>query len=150
MRAADVGALVDAFVAPWNKPPDQYPRYWAENLSGTRITLIAWVGNELAGYGNLLWRSDYEPFIEADIPEINDLNTLEPFRKRGIASAIIRECERIAAEHGKPIMGIGVGKTPDYANAERLYPKLGYAFDGRGVRSTIWGDVEYLTKRILA
>jgi GNAT superfamily N-acetyltransferase len=150
MRAADVGALVDAFVASWNKPPDQYPRYCAENLSGTRITLIAWVGNELAGYGNLLWRSDYEPFIEADIPEINDLNTLEPFRKRGIASAIIRECERIAAEHGKPIMGIGVGKTPDYANAERLYPKLGYAFDGRGVRSTIWGDVEYLTKRILA
>jgi GNAT superfamily N-acetyltransferase len=149
MCAADVPALMDAFVVAWHKPLDQYPRYWAENESGTRITLIAWVDGQLAGYGNLLWRSDYAPFIEADIPEINDLNTLEPFRQRGIASAIIRECERIAAEHGKPIMGIGVGKTPDYGNAQRLYPKLGYEYDGRGVITTIWGDEEYLTKRIL-
>ncbi len=157
MRAADVSALMDAFVVAWHKPLDQYPRYWAENESGTRITLIAWVdaqiagqsASQLAGYGNLLWRSDYAPFIEADIPEINDLNTLEPFRGRGIASAIIRECERIAAEHGKPIMGIGVGKTPDYGNAQRLYPKLGYEYDGRGVLETQWGGVEYLTKRIV-
>ena len=148
MCTSDVAALIAAFEVAWNKPPGQYQRYWAENESGTRITLIAWVGDELAGYGNLLWRSDYAPFSEAGIPEINDLNTLEPFRKHGIASAIIHACERIAAEHAKPIMGIGVGKTPDYANAQRLYPKLGYEYDGRGVLSTIWGDEEYLTKKI--
>ena len=149
MRASDVAALIFAFEIAWNKPPGQYERYWDENESGTRITLIAWVGDALAGYGNLLWRSDYAPFNEADIPEINDLNTLEPFRKRGIASAIIHACERIAAAQGKPIMGIGVGKTPDYANAQRLYPKLGYEYDGRSVLSTIWGDEEYLTKKIM-
>ena len=152
MRAVDVAALVDAFVMAWGKPPEQYARYWDENEAGTRITVIAWVrterGDELAGYGNLLWKSDYPPFIEADIPEINDLNTLVAFRNRGAASAIIHECERIAAEHGKPIMGIGVGQTEDYANAQRLYPKLDYEYDGRGLRETLWGDVLYLTKRL--
>lgn len=147
MIEQDIDALAHAFVS-WNKPHDQYERYFAENGSGERITLIAFVDNVVAGYGNLLWQSDYELFRDADIPEINDLNTLEPYRGRGIASAIIKECERIAAEHGKPVIGIGVGMTSDYANAQRLYPKLGYQSDARGVRHTLWGDVRYLTKRL--
>lgn len=148
MQLEDAVALAAAF-ASWNKPPEQYTRYWQQNVDGSRITLIAWVGDDVAGYGNLLWESDYPPFYVAGIPEINDLNTLNPFRRRGIATAIIRECEQIATANGKPIMGIGVGKTPDYGNALRLYPQLGYVFDGRGPRPTPWGDEEYLTKRLL-
>ncbi len=114
-----------------------------------RVTLVGYVDGELAGYGNLLWQSDYLSFIEAGIPEINDLNTLEPFRRRGLATAIITECERIAAVAGKPVIGIGVGQTPDYANAQRLYPQLGYEYDGRGIRTTVWGDEQYLTKKLI-
>jgi GNAT superfamily N-acetyltransferase len=147
MTPAHIDALTAAF-ALWNKPLDQYARYFEENQRGTRITLVGYVDGDLAGYGNLLWQSDYEPFIESGIPEINDLNTLEPYRRRGLASSIIAECERIAKEAGNPIIGIGVGQTPDYANAQRLYPQLGYVYDGRGVHSSIWGDEKYLTKEL--
>lgn len=145
----DVSAIAQAFL-PWNKPPEQYDRYYAEHQRGVRVMLVAFMAGRVAGYGNLMWQSDYAPFIAADIPEINDLNTLEAFRRVGIATAIIRECEGIAAGKGKPVIGIGVGMTPDYGNAQRLYPKLGYELDGRGVRSTQWGDVQYFTKRLAA
>lgn len=148
MAPSHINALTDAF-ASWNKPAGQYVRYFEENQRGVRVTLVGFVDGEIAGYGNLLWQSDYAPFAAAGIPEINDLNTLEPYRQRGLASAIISECERIAAEAGKPIIGIGVGMTEDYANAQRLYPQLGYVYDGRGIRTTIWGDEQYLTKRLL-
>jgi GNAT superfamily N-acetyltransferase len=147
LQAGDVSAVADAFIA-WNKPREQYDRYFAECQRGIRVMLVAFVDGHVAGYGNLLWRSDYEPFIAADIPEINDLNTLEPYRRRGIATAIIRQCEDIAVARGRPVIGIGVGMTPDYDNARRLYPKLGYEYDGRGIRSTIWGGVQYLTRRL--
>jgi GNAT superfamily N-acetyltransferase len=145
MTPAHIDALTEAFTS-WNKPREQYVRYYEENQRGTRITLVGFVDGALASYGNLLWQSDYEPFAEAGIPEINDLNTLVPFRRRGLASAIIAECERIAKEAGKPVIGIGVGQTDDYANAQRLYPQLGYVYDGRGIHSSIWGDEQYLTK----
>lgn len=138
--------LTEAFAA-WNKPAGQYARYFEENLAGTRVTLVGFVDGEIAGYGNLLWQSDYLPFVSAGIPEIADLNTLEPFRRRGLASAIIAECERIAAEAGRPIIGIGVEQTEDYANAQRLYPKLGYLDDERGIHTTIWSDTRYLIKK---
>jgi hypothetical protein len=57
--------------------------------------------------------------------------------------------ERTAIEHGKNIMGIGFGLTADYGAAQRLYPKLGYIPDGRGAQPTPWGDVLFLTKRLL-
>lgn len=40
-------------------------------------------------------------------------------------------------------VGIGVGLTPDYGNAQRLYVKCGYIPDGNGVtyqyQSVKWG-----------
>ena len=36
--------------------------------------------------------------------------------------------------------------TPDYDDARRLYPTLGYMWDGFGPRPTDYGDAEYLTK----
>jgi hypothetical protein len=39
--------------------------------------------------------------------------------------------------------------TADYDAAPRLYPKLGYAPDGRGVHRTAHGDVTYFTKSLL-
>ncbi|HKH90452.1 MAG TPA: hypothetical protein VKA54_01550 [Gemmatimonadaceae bacterium] len=47
---------------------------------------------------------------------------------------------------GRQRVGIGVGMTPDYDDARRLYPTLGYMWDGFGPRPTDYGDAEYLTK----
>ncbi len=147
MQAADIERVAAAF-ASWNKPPAQYKRYWAENEAGSRVTLVALVDGEIAGYANVLWQSDYEPFGTADIPEINDMNVLEAYRRRGIATAMIAACEDLARAAGKAVMGIGVGMDEGYANARRLYPALGYGFDGRGVTPDEWGGAEFLTKQL--
>lgn len=120
--------------------------FWQEHAAGRRVTFVAVSGGLIVGYTNLVWKSDYDPFQESDIPEINDMHVVDEFQKQGIGTALIRACEDLAAAQGIAVIGIGVGLTPDYAAAQRLYPKLGYVPDGRGIRPTPWGDTLYLTK----
>jgi len=149
MIRSDIEAIAETF-AGWNKTREQYERYFAENQRGERITLVAVVGERVAGYTNIVWESNYEPFRQDSIPEITDLNVIGEFQNQGLGRALIQEAERIAAEAGKSVMGIGVGLTPDYAAAQHLYPKLGYVADGRGVRHARYGDETFLTKRLSA
>ena len=131
-----------------NKTLEQYERYFEENQAGGRVTLIATVGESVVGYINILRQSYYEPFRLEGIPEINDLNVVEEYRNQGIATELIRECERLVRESGKPVIGIGVGLTPDYAAAQHLYPKLNYIRDGRDVHVSREGEEIYFTKRL--
>lgn len=148
MEADDVKGLFEAFRS-WNKPSTQYERYWSENANKARATLLATdEAGKVVGYANIVWKPDYAPFAEAGIPEINDMNVVADWQRRGIATAMIRECERIAHEAGHSTLGIGFGLTPDYGAAQRLYPKLGYIPNGLGAVPTPWGDVLYLTKSL--
>ena len=148
MRRSDIDAIAECF-ASWNKKREQYERYFEANRSGERVTLVAEARAQVVGYTNVVWQSAYEPFWRDGIPEIVDLNVVEEFQRRGIGTALITEAERIVAGAGKPVIGIGVGQTPDYAAAQRLYPKLGYVYNGRGIRTDPqWGDALYLTKRL--
>lgn len=61
---------------------------------------------------------------------------------------MIEVAEQIFRQSGKSVVGIGVGATPDYASAQRLYPKLGYVEDGSGLHEGEWGGGWYLTKTI--
>lgn len=151
MTAEDVEAVADAF-AHFGKTRAQYERYFAEQARGERVTLVAVAaGGRVVGYGNVLWRSAYPHFRREGVPEINDLNVVEGARRRGVATALIREAEAVVASRGLPVIGIGVGLTPDYAAAQSLYPKLGYVPDGRGVHSAPpWDDAVYLTKTLAA
>jgi GNAT superfamily N-acetyltransferase len=147
MIRSDIEATARTFLS-WNKKREQYERYFEENQRGERVTLVAVMGGGVIGYANVLWVSGYEPFRRGDVPEINDLNVIEEHQNRGVGRALIREAERIAAEAGRAVVGIGVGQTPDYAAARHLYPMLGYVPDGRGIHTTRYGDVAYLTKRL--
>lgn len=147
MTAEDVDGVASAF-AHRNKRREQYVRYYDEQGAGERVTLVAATGGHVIGYANVLWRSGYARFSEAGVPEINDLNVVEEFQNRGVGRALIREAERVASSRGHRVVGIGVGRTPDYAAAQHLYPKLGYAHDGHGTHPTRYGDVSYLTKLI--
>ena len=147
MLLDDIHPVARAF-EPMNKSVEQYERYFEENLSGSRVTLIASLDERVVGYTNILWRSGYEHFRNDGIPEINDLNVVEEYRNQGIATALIRECERLVREAGKPVIGIGVGLAPDYAAAQRLYPKLGYISDGRGFYDSPYGEEMYSIKKL--
>ncbi len=112
------------------------------------MTLLAIHNDQVVGYTNLVWQSDYEPFRSAGIPEINNMHILDQFQKQGIGTALLHTAENIAAQNGKTHIGIGVVMSEQYTVPQRLYPKLGYVPDGRGLHPTPWGDVLYLTKDI--
>ncbi|WP_237391722.1 GNAT family N-acetyltransferase [Paenibacillus dendrobii] len=116
----------------WYRQGDYYERCLAENREGTRITLMAFCGDELAGCCHLLHRSKYPYFQEHNIPEINDLNVFPEFRRNHIASTIFDEFERIAAQ-SYACIGLGVGLYEDYGNAQRMYTSRGYVLDGQGM-----------------
>lgn len=106
---------------------------YEENISGLRVTIIAYVDHKVAGCCHLLMKSTYEYFSKNNIPEINDLNVFPQYRKQGIAGSIIDELERYAGESYESV-GIGVGLFKDYGAAQRLYCKKGYIPDGNGIQ----------------
>ena len=116
----------------WNKPVAQHKKYFHEHESGDRVALVAEIDSEFAGYVTVVWDSGYESFVEKGIPEISDLNVLPSFRRRGIGSALLDEAEAKIAGRSD-VAGIGVGMTPDYGAAQRLYALRGYVPDGRGL-----------------
>jgi GNAT superfamily N-acetyltransferase len=85
-----------------------------------------------AGYVTVVWVSDYRPFAEAGIPEIQDLNVLPQFRRRGIASALMDAAEAAIATRAETA-GIGVGLYADYGAAHLMYLRRGYLPDCRGI-----------------
>lgn len=147
MTAHDPAALARAF-AHVGKTLAQFEAYWRENVGGLRATLVAERGNDIVGYTNVIWRSKYAPFREARIPEISDMNVIVSLRRRGIGTRMITAAENLAHQRGSRVIGIGVGVTPDYAIAQRLYPRLGYVPDGTGIHRDEWGGCIYLTKRL--
>ena len=147
MTERDVARIARTFSC-WGKKQELCQRYWKENNEGKRVTLVTVSAGQVIGYTNVVWQSDYEPFLEADIPEINNMSVITKFQKQGIGTALIQEAERIAIAKDKKEIGIGFGLTPDYGSAQRLYVKLGYIPDGRGATTTPYGDVLYLIKRL--
>jgi GNAT superfamily N-acetyltransferase len=108
-------------------------RYLDEQRNGVREPMVAMVGDALVGYVSLLWRSHYPPFADAGIPEISDLVVAEAHRRQGLAERMIGECEARARAEGHAVLGIGFGVYADYGAAQRLYVRLGYVPDGRGM-----------------
>lgn len=98
-----------------------------------REVFVAEVEGAVAGYAQLNWNPIYGGFRARNIPEIQDINVLPDFRRRGIASALIAHCEALARAEGKDEIGISVGLSSSYGAAQRLYVKKSYIPDGFGV-----------------
>lgn len=116
----------------WSKPAEQYVRYVTEQHEGVRECWIALAGGSFAGYVTIRWSPDYLGLVGSGVPEIQDLNVLPEFRKRGIASRLLDFAETEAGRRSH-VVGIGVGLHPGYNAAQRLYVKRGYVPDGLGV-----------------
>jgi GNAT superfamily N-acetyltransferase len=116
----------------WNKPEAQYRRYLREQATGTRTCFIAIFDGQFAGYVTVNWRPTYAGFADLNIPEIQDLNVLTTYRRKGIASRLLNRAEAEVARRSS-VVGIGVGLHPGYNAAQRLYVKRGYIPDARGI-----------------
>ena len=117
----------------WSGADARWPVYLAEHHQGLRVVLLAFDGPHPVAYGSLRWRSQHPAFAAGNIPEIHDLLVAEGHRRRGIASEMIAAFEDRARERGRKTIGLGVGLYADYGSAQRLYARLGYAPDGRGI-----------------
>lgn len=160
LQQRDIQPIASAFQAiGWNKPAMQYQQYLCEQDTGQRSVLVAFKDNMFAGYLTINWQSDYLPFRNENIPEIQDFNVLPQFRRRGIGTHLMDQAEQRIARRAS-VAGIGVGMYADYGAAQRLYALRGYVPDGRGLTSMgqyvtrgtqITVDDElvlYLTKRL--
>jgi GNAT superfamily N-acetyltransferase len=116
----------------WNKPRSQYERYLSEQQEGIRTVFVAFVGEALAGYVTIVWSPAYLPFRTDGIPEIQDFNVLPHFRRQGIGTRLVAQAEKKISERSC-VAGIGVGISPDYGAAQRLYVLRGYIPDGNGL-----------------
>ena len=133
LERADLSVIAEAFLAiGWRKPLELYARYLAEQEAGERDARVAVVSNTFAGYVTLNWHPSYPGFASLGIPEVQDLNVLPPWRRRGVGAALLDAAERIAAARCKRV-GIGVGLGADYGAAQRLYVRRGYIPDGNGL-----------------
>ena len=63
------------------------------------------------------------------------------YRRKGVATALIREAERLAKEHGCTQIGLDVGST-DNPDAKRLYENLGYVDWGQGEFLISWEYID--------
>jgi GNAT superfamily N-acetyltransferase len=134
LQAADTARIVatDGGVA-WHGRVEKWNQRLADQASGQRIVLLAANASSVFGYGSLQWASGYSPFREAGIPEINDLVVAEGHRNQGVATQLMRALEERVRAANYIKLGVGVGLHRDYGSAQRLYVRLGYVPDGKGI-----------------
>ncbi len=100
---------------------------------GERDVFLIQSNNSYVGYVMLSYNPKYGYYRAHNIPEIQDLNIIPDYRQRGLGRAMIEHCEKVVRQKNCSIIGIGVGVTPSYGAAQRLYTKMGYIPDGFGI-----------------
>lgn len=134
LQKDDINTISKAFIeSDSSKDIARYQGYFEELQQEKRMTWLAIVEDNIAGYVTIKWYSAYVPFQKENIPEISDLNVLPSYRHRGIGSKLLNTAEKYAHHYKHHQVGIGMGLYTDYGNAQRLYIKRGYIPDGHGI-----------------
>ncbi|PCK00398.1 MAG: GNAT family N-acetyltransferase [Zetaproteobacteria bacterium] len=110
-----------------------YERCMERHENGELLLIIASIEGREVGYCLLNWQPKYAYFKKQSLPEIQDLNVLSHYRRRGIGRTLVDYCEGLARDKGHKEMGIGVGLNSSFGAAQRLYVCHGYIPDGCGV-----------------
>jgi GNAT superfamily N-acetyltransferase len=121
---------VETISAASGRVAEIFARYLREQEAGGRLVLVA--SDDFAGYLTVDFRSGYQPFREAGVPEITDLNVLPARRRRGIGTALMDAAESEIARRSSTA-GLGVGLYADCAPAHLMCLARGYRPDGGGL-----------------
>jgi GNAT superfamily N-acetyltransferase len=113
---------------------------------GEGVYLIAWHDHTPVGHFLLRWSGpdDARVMRYVDVTQSAFLEagrTQVAYRRKGVATALIREAERLAKEKGCTQIGLEVGST-DNPDAKRLYEHLGYVDWGHGDFLICWESID--------
>jgi GNAT superfamily N-acetyltransferase len=127
-----------------------YRRYEVQQR-GEGIYLIAWHDHISIGHFLLRWSGPDDAHVMQYINVTHSAYleagaTRVAYRRKGVATALIREAERVAREKGCTQIGLKVGST-DNPEAKRLYEHLGYVDWGQGEFPTSWEYIDKLGNR---
>jgi GNAT superfamily N-acetyltransferase len=122
-----------------------YKRYEVQK-QGEGVYLIAWHDHTPIGHFLLRWSGpeDAPVMNYRDVTKTACLEagaTQVAYRRKGVATALIREAERLAQEHGCTQIGLNVGSTEN-PDAKRLYETLGYVDWGHGEFLISWDAID--------
>lgn len=131
--------------SPHNLSKYHYRRYEVQ-LRGEGVYLIAWHDNIPVGHFLLRWSGPDDARVTryVDVAQSAYLEAGETkvaYRRKGVATALIREAERLARAKGCTYIGLEVGST-DNPEAKRLYENLGYVDWGHGEFLISWGYID--------
>jgi GNAT superfamily N-acetyltransferase len=137
--------LLEKEFSPGNLSKSHYKRYDVQKR-GEGVYLIAWHDHTPVGHFLLRWSGPddapvmkyldvtHRAFLEAGATRV-------AYRRKGVATALIREAERLARAKGCTWIGLEVGST-DNPEAKRLYEHLGYADWRRGEFLISWEYID--------
>jgi GNAT superfamily N-acetyltransferase len=88
-------------------------------LDGAQTYLVAWDGDLPVGHAHVAWTA-----TKLGVAEVQDVFVSEGHRRQGVATALARAAESLAAArgHSRISLGCGIGNE----DARRLYESLGY------------------------
>ena len=124
IEQGDLKRLIRAF-------PSEYKRTHADDLrdqeNGDLSLYVGWVRGVPAGIALVRWLGPRRDEVIEEFPECPEVYRVfvsRWYRRRGIASALMRACENEAREKGCSQIGLGVG----FKNipAQKLYARFGY------------------------
>ena len=96
------------------------------------VAFIAFYDDQIAGHAFLYYDCKWGGLGNRGLPGVADLVVYEPYRRKGIATALMDAAEREARKVHSRIY-LEVCLNSDYGPAQRLYIKRGYVPDGAGV-----------------
>jgi len=100
--------------------PADYERFLADSHALNGALIAEWNG-EPAGCAT--WQRAYQTFLGRETLYLEDISVLPEFRRRGIATALLKAVARLALERRAAAVGwLMMGWNRD---ARRLYEKLG-------------------------
>ena len=137
--------LLEKEFSPDNLSKSHYKRYDVQKR-GVGVYLIAWHDHTPVGHFLLRWSGPHDAHVMKYI-DVTQSAYLEAgatrvvYRRKGVATALIQEAERLAKEKGCTKIGLNVGST-DNPEAKRLYEHLGYVDWGRGEFLISWEYID--------
>jgi ribosomal protein S18 acetylase RimI-like enzyme len=116
-----------------NKSQDYFNKCFQKQSDKELNIFVVKSNKKIIAYALLNHNPKYKLFSKLGIPEIQDLNVLREFRRKGIGTHLVQHCIEDAKNKGNKLIGISVGLHSAFGPAQRLYCKLGFVPDGHGV-----------------